>query len=69
MGANNSIPADYSVPAYTILAIDVVLTTAAVIGRTASRRLLKTTPTTDDYLCYFAFVSYHNLPPDRVLIL
>ena len=61
MGANNSVPADYSVPAYTILAIDVVLTTAAVTGRTASHRLLKTLPATDDYLCYFAFVSsYHS---------
>ncbi|OAK94744.1 hypothetical protein IQ06DRAFT_81410 [Phaeosphaeriaceae sp. SRC1lsM3a] len=57
MGANNSVPADYTVPAYTILAIDVVLTTAAVVGRTASRRLLKTSPAVDDYLCYFAFIA------------
>jgi hypothetical protein len=61
MGANNSVPADYSVPAYTILAIDVVLTTAAVGGRTAPRRMMKTSPATDDYLCYFAFVSLPTL--------
>ncbi|KAJ4991580.1 integral membrane protein [Stagonosporopsis vannaccii] len=57
MGAKNSFPADYSVPAYTILAIDVVLTTAAVGGRTAPRRMMKTSPATDDYLCYFAFIA------------
>jgi hypothetical protein len=61
MGANNSVPADYSMPAYTILAIDVVLTTAAVGGRTAPRRMMKTSPATDDYLCYFAFVSLSTL--------
>lgn len=61
MGVNNSVPADYSVPAYTILAIDVVLTTAAMGGRAAPRRMMKTSPATDDYLCYFAFVSLPTL--------
>jgi hypothetical protein len=56
MGANNSSPANYSAPAYVILAIDIVLTTAAVVGRTASRRMMKTTTAADDYLCYLAFV-------------
>jgi hypothetical protein len=57
MGANNSVPANYSAAAYTVLTIDIILTTSAVVGRTVSRRVMKATPATDDYLCYFAYVS------------
>jgi hypothetical protein len=56
MGANSSVPANYNAAAYTLLAVDVVLSILAVAGRTASRKLMKTTPAVDDYLCYLAFV-------------
>jgi Na+/H+ antiporter NhaB len=57
MGANNSVPANYSTAAYALIGLDIVFTIAAVTGRTASRKLMKATPAIDDYLCYIAFVS------------
>tara|TARA_R110002003_G_scaffold63_14_gene5887 strand:- start:4053 stop:4256 length:204 start_codon:yes stop_codon:yes gene_type:complete len=57
MGANSSVPADYSAAVYVILTIDIVLTTAAVLGRTASQKMMNTAPAFDDYLCYLAYVS------------
>jgi hypothetical protein len=57
MGANSSVPANYDAAAYAILAIEVVLTTAAVLGRVTSRYLMKAAPATDDYLTYLAYVS------------
>jgi hypothetical protein len=56
MGANSSVSADYSAAAYAILTIDIVLTTAAVLGRTASQKMMNTTLAFDDYLCYLAYV-------------
>lgn len=58
MGANNSIPANYSAVAYAVLALDIVLTTAAVVGRTVSRKLMKARLSTDDTLTYVAYVCY-----------
>lgn len=59
MGANPV----YNTPAYAILALDVVLTTGALLGRIASRKMMKMTLATDDYLTYVAYVSttLHNL--------
>ncbi|KAF2478139.1 uncharacterized protein BDR25DRAFT_299836 [Lindgomyces ingoldianus] len=55
MGANSSVPADYNAPAYGILVLDIFLTTAALAGRTVSRKMMKARPATDDYLAYIAY--------------
>ncbi|KAH7363746.1 hypothetical protein BKA66DRAFT_573437 [Pyrenochaeta sp. MPI-SDFR-AT-0127] len=57
MGANHSIPANYSAVAYTVLALDIILTTAAVVGRTVSRKLMKARLSTDNTLTYIAYSS------------
>jgi hypothetical protein len=57
MGANNSLPAAYDAPAYAIMTLNVVLTTAAFGGRMLSRRLMKAAYVTDDYFAYMAYVS------------
>ncbi|KAF2028742.1 hypothetical protein EK21DRAFT_113597 [Setomelanomma holmii] len=68
MGANNSVPADYSAAAYAILATDILLTTTAVVGRTASQKLMKTIPAIDDYLCYLAYTSNLGLLVSGLLL-
>ncbi|CAO2654451.1 Nn.00g111840.m01.CDS01 [Neocucurbitaria sp. VM-36] len=55
MGANNSVPANYSAAAYAVLILEVILTTAAVVGRTVSRKLMKAKLSTDDALTYAAY--------------
>lgn len=57
MGANSSVPAIYDAPAYAILSLDIVLTTAAVAARIFSRKVMKAGMATDDYLTYTAYVS------------
>jgi hypothetical protein len=57
MGSSSSVPANYSAAAYALLTLDIILSTGAVTGRIASRKLMKATPAIDDYLCYLAFVS------------
>jgi hypothetical protein len=61
MGANSSVPANYNAAAYTLLTLDVILSTVAVTGRTASRKLMKASPAIDDHLCYLAFVGLTNI--------
>lgn len=56
MGANNSVPAVYDSPAYTLLVLDLVLITSAVLARLWSRRIMKAAPAIDDYLAYIAYV-------------
>jgi hypothetical protein len=58
MGANNSIPAVYDAPAYSIMILDIVLTTAALAARVLSRMVMKAGPATDDYLAYLAYVCF-----------
>lgn len=66
MGANHSLPADYSAAAYAVLALDVTMTTAALVARTVSRKLMKATLSTDDTLTYIAYVG--TFPTYRVCI-
>jgi hypothetical protein len=56
MGANSSVPANYEAPAFTILALELGLTTAAVMGRITSRRVMKAPLAADDYMAYLAYV-------------
>jgi cytochrome bd-type quinol oxidase subunit 2 len=49
-------PAVYDAPAYSIMILDIVLTTAALAGRILSRMIMKAGPATDDYLAYLAYV-------------
>ena len=58
MGANNSIPAVYDTPAYSIMILDIVLTTAALAARIMSRMIMKAGRATDDYLAYLAYVGF-----------
>lgn len=57
MGANNFLPAAHDAPAYGILILDVVLTTAALAGRMVSRRLMKASLSIDDSLAYIAYLA------------
>lgn len=56
MGANNSVPANYSAAAYAVLVLNLVLTTTVVVGRTVSRKLMKAKLSTDDTVTYIAYV-------------
>lgn len=56
MGANSSVPAKYDAPAYVILSLELGLTTAAVLGRIASRRVMRAPLAADDYMAYLAYV-------------
>lgn len=58
MGANSSVPAKYDTPAYIILSLLVGLTTVAVAGRIASRRVLRAALEADDFMAYLAYVGY-----------
>jgi hypothetical protein len=49
--------ANYNAAAYAMLSINIVLTIAAVTGKTLSQRLIKASLAVDDYLCCFASVS------------
>ncbi|KAF2195522.1 hypothetical protein K469DRAFT_681829 [Zopfia rhizophila CBS 207.26] len=55
MGSANSVPAVYDAPARSILALDIILTTVALVGRMASRKMMKATLAADDYLTYIAY--------------
>lgn len=56
MGANNSSLADYDTTTYVLLSLHAFLTTAAVVGRMMSRRLMKAVVSTDDHFAYAAHV-------------
>lgn len=60
MRANGSISADYSTAAYSMLTLEVVLTTIAVVGRKVSRKLMKAKLSTDDILTYVAYVGTNS---------
>jgi hypothetical protein len=61
MGANSSIPAKYDTPAYAILSLELGLTTIAVGGRIASRRVMNAPLKADDYMAYMAYVGFFFL--------
>ncbi|KAF1848261.1 uncharacterized protein K460DRAFT_414844 [Cucurbitaria berberidis CBS 394.84] len=69
MGSNHSLPANYSAAAYAVLTLNIILTTAAVVGRAVSRKLMTATLSADDTLTYIAYSANLGLLVSGLLLI